>query len=194
MEVIACGMHRAGVVHGLPALPDDLRRALIDFLRRSDRLTSNSLAHLLHPAHQRTTCTRPGLVSLVFIFHLHLPPTTRGRVGPERVHQAVAQGNQGAGRSAQSHGAQPVGHFPAASSHQYGYVVRACVRGVVCVCVWCVWCVWCAQLNRSCAIEEVAALVGLRRLCLDNSWWVRSQHPPQLYTHHTHTHTPAHRK
>lgn len=68
MEVIACGMHRAGVVHGLLALPDDLRRALIDFLRRSDRLTSNSLAHLLHPAHQRTTCTPPCLSCL----HLQL--------------------------------------------------------------------------------------------------------------------------
>jgi hypothetical protein len=73
MEVIACGMHRAGVVHGLLALPDDLRRALIDFLRRSDRLTSNSLAHLLHPAHQRTTCTPPCLSCL----HLQLLLTAK---------------------------------------------------------------------------------------------------------------------
>jgi hypothetical protein len=57
MEVVAVSMHWAAVVHGLPALPEDLRRALVDYMRRSDRLTPNALAHLLHPAHQRTACT-----------------------------------------------------------------------------------------------------------------------------------------
>lgn len=126
MEVIACGMHRAGVVHGLLALPDDLRRALIDFLRRSDRLTSNSLAHLLHPAHQRTTWDELDLSGCT-------------KLSPK--------------------GIKGLGDLPNLTALNLS-----------------------ATSLQPAAIKEVAALVGLRRLCLDNSWWVEDTCLEQVAT------------
>jgi hypothetical protein len=64
LEVVAGGLYWAAIVQGLPALPEDLRRALVEHLRLNDRLTANSLAQLLQPAHLRYTCTlmRPLVV------------------------------------------------------------------------------------------------------------------------------------